>query len=249
MNTITALSSLDAVILAGGIGSRLKPVVSDRPKPLARINGSPFLDLLIQDLRLQGLCRFVFCVSHQREQIVSHFQSRNDAEFLFSEEISPLGTGGAVRHALPLIRSNHFLLLNGDSYCKVNLNDFVTFHKNKKSKASLVVSESRGRNDGGNIDLIADGRINSFQEKTYSSSEKRPLINAGIYLLSRDLPLAWQAKDPFSLEKDVFPDLVSAGHCFGFLVGTEVIDIGTPERYAKAQQQLSNISKVNSNKK
>ena len=243
MNVNINLSSLDAVILAGGMGTRLKTVVSDRPKPLAHINGRPFLDLLIENLRLQGLRRFVFCVGHQRKQIIDHFKSRNDSEFLFSEESRPLGTGGAVRHALPLIRSATFLLLNGDSYCDIKINELLTFHKNRKARASIVVSESRGRNDGGNLDLAADGRITSFREKISDSLGSNSLINAGIYVLPRDLPSTWQAKDPFSLERDAFPQLVSEGKCFGFLANAEVIDIGTPERYATAQQQLLNMSK------
>jgi len=243
MNANINLSSLDAVILAGGMGTRLKTVVSDRPKPLAHINGRPFLDLLVENLRLQGLRRFVFCVGHQREKIIDHFKSRNDSEFLFSEESRPLGTGGAVRHALPLIRGTPFLLLNGDSYCNVNLNELLTFHNNRKARASIVVSESQGRNDGGNIDLADDGRIISFREKISDSLGNSSLINAGIYVLPRDLPSTWQAKDPFSLERDAFPQLASEGQCFGFLVNSEVIDIGTPERYATAQQQLSNMSK------
>lgn len=243
MNANINLSSLDAVILAGGMGTRLKTVVSDRPKPLAHINGRPFLDLLIENLRLQGLRRFVFCVGHQREQIIDHFKSRNDSEFLFSEESRPLGTGGALRHALPLIRGTPFFLLNGDSYCNVNLNELLTFHNNRKARASIVVSESQGRNDGGNIDLAADGRIISFREKISDSLGSSSLINAGIYVLTRDLSSTWQAEDPFSLERDAFPQLASEGQCFGFLVNTEVIDIGTPERYANAQQQLLNMSK------
>ena len=242
MNATQSLSSIDAVILAGGLGTRLQTVVSDRPKPLASIQGRPFLDVLVDDLLLQGLRRFVLCVSHQREQIVAHFQSRNDAEFLFSEEPRPLGTGGAVRHALPLIRSNPFLLLNGDSYCQVNLDALLDFHIARKAQASMVVTAARGRNDGGNIERAADGRITSFREKASVSSEHPPLINAGIYVLPRDLPSAWQAPDPFSLERDVFPPLATAGDCFGFLVDSEVIDIGTPERYANAQQQLPNTS-------
>jgi len=243
MSAITSLSSLDAVILAGGMGTRLKTVVSDRPKPMAHINGRPFLDLLIENLQLQGLRRFVFCVGHQREQIADHFKSRNDAEFLFSEESQPLGTGGAVRHALPFIRSTPFLLLNGDSYCNVNLNHLLAFHSNHKARASIVVSDSGGRNDGGNIDLQVDGRITSFREKASNSFGDFSLINAGIYVLPRDLLLTWQNEHAFSLEKDAIPQLVLEGSCFGFLVNSEVIDIGTPERYANAQQQLSNMSK------
>ncbi len=239
MKPAPALSSIDAVILAGGLGSRLQTAVSDRPKPLAAIQGRAFLDLLVDDLLHQGLRRIVLCVSHQREQIVAHFQARRDAEFLFSEETSPLGTGGAVRHALPLIRSNPFLLLNGDSFCRVDLAALLAFHETRSARASIVVTAARGRNDGGNIELAADGRISAFREKAAAATGRPALINAGIYVLPRDLPAGWQHPDPLSLERDVFPQLAAAGNCFGFLVESEVIDIGTPERYADAQHRLT----------
>lgn len=238
MKATPAMSSIDAVILAGGLGTRLQTAVSDRPKPLAAIQGRPFLDLLVDDLLLQGVSRFVLCVSHQREQIVAHFQARRDAEFLFSEETSPLGTGGAVRHALPMVRSNPFLLLNGDSWCRVDLGALLDFHATRGARASIVVTAARGRNDGGNIDLGEDGRIAAFREKAAVETGRPALINAGIYVLPRDLPAVWKQPDPLSLERDVFPQLAAGGGCFGFLVESEVIDIGTPERYADAQHRL-----------
>lgn len=242
MKSAPLLSSIDAVILAGGLGTRLQAVVSDRPKPLATIQGRAFLDLLVDDLLQQGLRRFVLCISHRREQIVEHFQSRRDAEFLFSEETSPLGTGGAVRHALPLIASNPFLLLNGDSWCQVDFASLLAFHESRGAQASIVVTAARGRKDGGNIELATDGRISAFREKTTAATGRPALINAGIYILPRDLPAAWQQPDPLSLERDVFPQLAAAGGCYGFQVDSEVIDIGTPERYAEAQLRLSAIA-------
>jgi NDP-sugar pyrophosphorylase family protein len=237
-----SLSSIDTMILAGGLGTRLQQAVGDRPKPLAAIGGRPFLDLLIDDLLVQGLRRFIFCVSHRREQIIEHFHRRRDGEFLYSEEVSPLGTGGAVRHALPLIRSNPFLVLNGDSHCRVDLAALLDFHKSRNGAAALVVTAARDRNDGGSIELTADGRIAAFREKAAPGGAESALINAGIYVLERDLPETWPQPDPLSLEHDVFPQLAAEGSCFGFPVDAEVIDIGTPERYADAQQRLPGIT-------
>ena len=169
---------------------------------------------------------------------MSHFAKRTDAVFHFSEETTPLGTGGAVRHATPLVASDPFLLLNGDSFCRVDFSALLAFHREKRAPVSMVVAESRGRSDVGNIELAADGRITSFREKTAPVAGGRALINAGIYVIPRDLPLSWRAPDPMSLERDVFPSLATAGNCFGYVVDTEVIDIGTPERYADAQHKL-----------
>lgn len=208
------------------------------------IQGQPFLDILVDDLLRQGVRRVVMCVSYQRAQIIGHYSARNDAEFLFSEETSPLGTGGAVRHALPLIASNPFLLLNGDSFCRIDLAALLAFHETRGARASIVVTAARGRNDGGNIELAADGRISAFREKAAAATGRPALINAGIYVLSRDLPAGWKQPDPLSLERDVFPQLASTGSCFGFLVDSEVIDIGTPERYADAQHRLPGTGKL-----
>jgi NDP-sugar pyrophosphorylase family protein len=236
------MSSVNAVILAGGFGTRLRNTVGDRPKPLAMIQGRPFLDILVDDLLRQGIRRIVMCVGHQREQIIARYSIRNDIKILFSEEIYPLGTGGAVRHALPLITSDPFILLNGDSYCQIDLDILLAFHRTQGAQVSIVVTPTRERADGGNIERTADGRITAFREKTAVATGKPALINAGIYILPRSLPISWRQPDPVSLERDVFPQMATGGGCFGFLVESEVIDIGTPERYADAQHRLPCIA-------
>jgi NDP-sugar pyrophosphorylase family protein len=230
------MSAIDAVILAGGLGARLQTVVGDRPKPLAEIQGRPFLDILVDDLLHQGMRRIVLCVGHRREQIIAHLQTRNDAEFLFSEEVTPLGTGGAVAHAAPLIKSDPFLLLNGDSFCAVDYAALLAFHHAKAAALTMVLAQPAGRADAGNVQISADGRITAFHEK--SGGTPTALINAGIYLLPSALPATWQQPAPFSLERDIFPALIASHGCYGYPVKSEVIDIGTPQRYADAQHKL-----------
>lgn len=230
--------AIDAVILAGGLGQRMRGIVDDRPKPMAMIRGRPFLDILIDDLARQGLRRFILCVGHRRDQIVAHLRSRTDAEFVFSEESSPLGTGGAIRHAAHLVRSDPFLALNGDSFCRIDYERFMAFHRERNSTASIAVAAARGRSDGGTVELADDARVVRFSEKAPGASAGPAYINAGIYLLRRDLPTLWHQSDPFSLEHDIFPELVRRKSCYGFVVDAEVVDIGTPERYFEAQSKL-----------
>jgi D-glycero-alpha-D-manno-heptose 1-phosphate guanylyltransferase len=232
------LHAIDAVILAGGLGKRMRGTVDDRPKPLAMIRDRPFLDILLDDLTRQGLRRFILCVGHLRDQIVAHLRSRTDAEFLFSEESAPLGTGGAIRHAAPLVRSDPFLALNGDSLCRIDYERFLAFHRERNSTASIAVAAARGRTDGGTVELTDDARVVRFREKAPGKSARPAYINAGVYLLRRDLPTLWRQSDPFSLEHDVFPELVGKESCYGYVVDTEVFDIGTPERYFEAQSKL-----------
>jgi len=231
-------SVIDAVILAGGLGTRMRGIVDDRPKPMATIRGRPFLDILIDDLTRQGLRRLILCVGHRGDQIVAHLRSRTDAEFVFSEENIPLGTGGAIRHAAHLVHSDPFLALNGDSLCRIDYERFIAFHRERNSTASIVVAAARGRADGGTVELADDARIVRFLEKAPGVDTALNYINAGIYLLRRDLPTSWLQSDPFSLEHDIFPELVSGKSCHGFVVDAEVVDIGTPERYVAAQSKL-----------
>jgi NDP-sugar pyrophosphorylase family protein len=229
---------VDAVILAGGLGKRLRSMVDDRPKPMATIRGRPFLDILIDDLTRQGLRRFILCVGHRGDQIVAHLRSRADAEFVFSEESVPLGTGGAIRHAAHLVHSDPFLALNGDSLCRMDYERFIAFHRERNAAVSIAVAATRGRSDVGTVELADDARIIRFREKATGMSAASTYMNAGIYLLHRDLPASWPQSDPFSLEHDVFPQLVTGKNCYGFVVDSEVVDIGTPERYVEAQGRL-----------
>jgi len=202
------------------------------------IRGRPFLDILIDDLTRQGLRRLILCVGHRGNQIVAHLRSRTDAEFVFSEESSPLGTGGAVRHAAHLIQSDPVLALTGDSFCRIDYERFLEFHRERNSTASIAVAAARGRSDGGTVELADDARVVRFREKAAGVNAALTYINAGIYLLRRDLPTLWLQSNPFSLENDIFPELVSRKSCYGFVVDAEVVDIGTPERYVEAQSKL-----------
>lgn len=225
------------MVLAGGFGTRLSKVIGHRPKPLAMIHGRPFLDLLIDDLVAQQITRIILCVGYLREQIIAYYCTRSDAEFLFSEETVPLGTGGAVKAAASLTRTDPVLILNGDSLCRVRFSEFLAFHESKSADLSMVLAASRGRADAGSVEVAEDGRILRFREKT-ATARQTPLINAGIYLMRKSLPLTWEFGTPFSLEHDVFPRAAIDGKCYGFRVNSEVIDIGTSDRYLEAQHKL-----------
>lgn len=233
-----ALEEVDAVILCGGKGTRLQSVVIDQPKGLAPVDGRALLDILVDDVLAQGVRRVIFCVGHLKEQIISHFSARPEAEFLFSTETSPLGTGGAVKHAARMIVSNPFLVMNGDSICRVDLRQLLAFHKSHAADATIVVAPDHERRDAGTIGIDPEGRISSFDEKP-AAGAGTGLINAGIYLLRRELPDAWQTAYPFSLEYDVFPQMAAGRRCFGFGTENKVVDIGTPERYQRAQIDLA----------
>jgi NDP-sugar pyrophosphorylase family protein len=154
--------ALDALILCGGLGTRLRPVLAGRPKGLAQIRGRPFLDVLVARLLRRGLTRFIFCAGYGADQIAAHYARRDDAEFVMSLEERPLGTGGAVRQALPLLRSDPFFVMNGDSFCDVDYEALYRFHLQKRAALSIVVVPPGTRDDVGTIALNQDHSVARF---------------------------------------------------------------------------------------
>jgi NDP-sugar pyrophosphorylase family protein len=234
MNMPTNLREIDVVILCGGLGKRLRPVVSDQPKVLAKIGEKTFLDILIDKLLTHGFKNIILSVGYLKEQIKNHFNFDYDKQYdytiAFSEEAEPLGTGGALRKANPLIRSNPFMVMNGDSICKVDLRSFIDFHTEKKALLSMVLVRSKTAQDYGSVTLDDSQRITGFNEKVAGGSEN--LINAGIYLMEKDIFSYMPEQNRFSLEYELFPKVIN-NRCYGFLTEGKLIDIGTPERYEK----------------
>lgn len=223
-------SSTDAVILCGGLGTRLRPISGDLPKVLMPFAGKPFIDILIESLLLFGFRRFILCVGHLQEKVRAHLSMR-DYELIFSEEAEPLGTGGAVKNARPLITGSSFLLLNGDSLCPTDLHGFHDFHVRKGGVLSIVLTRPLSENAYGVVDLNRENRIVAFHEKT--GARKGVFINAGIYLAERGIFDLMPGAARFSLETDLIPAVLPHG-CYGFVTEAKLIDIGTPERYARA---------------
>ncbi len=230
----TNLKEIDVVILCGGLGKRLRPVVFSQPKVLAKIGEKTFLGVLINSLVLHGFKNMILSVGYLKEQIESHFsdyRKNYDYTISFSEEEEPLGTGGALKKAKSQVGSNPFMVMNGDSICKVNFRSFIDFHVEKKALLSIVLVPSRTARDYGSVTLNDLQRITGFNEKITGKSEN--LINAGVYLMEKNIFSYMPKQNGFSLEYDLFPKIID-NRCYGFLTEGEFIDIGTPERYKKA---------------
>jgi NDP-sugar pyrophosphorylase family protein len=234
--------NIDVLILCGGLGSRLKSVVADRPKPMALIDDRPFLDILIDQFRRSGFRRFVLCTGHMSEAIESHYtRSTGDIEVVISQELQPLGTAGAVKLAQSHIQSDPFLVTNGDSFCQVDLAAFVQFHRARDAVLSMVVAPSHDPKDYGTVIVDADRRIVGFKEKADTQTSGH--VNAGLYLFSRQVLSMIPAGVKASLEYDIFPNLVDQP-CYAFMGSSPVLDIGTPQRLAEARQLLEKSSLV-----
>lgn len=222
-----------AVILCGGLGKRLKSVVSDRPKCMALIHDRPFLDILVEYIASFHIHNFVFCVGYKAEMIEDYYKKKKHTlNILLSRETELLGTGGAIKNSEAFIKSNPFFVFNGDSICKLNLIDFFKFHQEKHAVASLALVNSQTLSFG-MVKIDPDQRVSAFCEK--QELDAHGLVNAGVYLFDQDVLTMIPQNIKFSLEYDLFPKIE---RCYGYVTHEKLIDIGTPERYLYAQDIL-----------
>jgi NDP-sugar pyrophosphorylase family protein len=230
--TIQEPENTDVLVLCGGLGKRLRDVVQDVPKPMADIRGRPFLDILLRYVSGFGFRRFILCTGYMGEKVKQHFKEWENIEIHFSEEKTPLGTGGAVKYAEPYIRSDTFLVMNGDSICKIDLKDFLDFHQKKQALVSMALVEPGAEADYGSVNIDGEQRVLGFVEKKKGTGH----INAGVYVFDRGV-MDLIPDGTCSLEYDVFPKVLER-NVYGYVTGCRLLDIGTPERYEKARREL-----------
>jgi len=231
------LGKIDVLMLVGGKGTRMHSVVKDRPKPMADISGRPFLDKLIEYVSSFGHNRFILCAGHMAEYLTNYYQGMNlPHEIVLSIERVPLGTAGAVKNAEKLVQTDVFCVMNGDSFCPIDLTDFISFHHRKRALVSIAVVEAEQTSDYGLIKLDNSQQIISFEEKTHAA--KKGYINAGVYLFSKAILAAIPRNIKYSLEEDFFPSMLGKKF-FAYLFAGEVVDIGSPERYNFAKKFFS----------
>lgn len=226
------MKNCTAVILAGGLGTRLTSVVSDRPKVLAQVNGRPFLTYIFDQLLQAGCEKAVLCTGHLGKLIQEHFGVRHkDLELIYSQEPGPLGTGGAVRLALPFILTGSVLVMNGDSFCDTPLEDFFAKYDGYSMKGAMLLTEVPDTRRFGKVVLGAGDRVLSYLEKDPQAGAG--WINAGIYLVRRTWIESIPSDRPVSLEKEMIPEWIRQGF-HGHRVKARFLDIGTVESYNKA---------------
>lgn len=222
-------SRIDVLILCGGLGTRLKSVMPDKQKVLAGIGPTSFLNIVVSEAVAQGFRRFVFCTGYGAEQVEKEVRAAHPKglELEFSPEDKPLGTAGAVKNAERLLRSDAFVILNGDSLCPFEFRAMIAFHQEKKCPASVALVEASPNSDGGFVRTDSDSKIMGFREKSHESSHV--YLNAGVYVFDRSVLSHIPNGKPFSIELELFPILIRAGIA-GFPTGSRLYDIGTPER-------------------
>jgi len=232
---------MKAVLLVGGLGTRLRPAVPSLPKVLASVGDRPFLELLVRQLGAQGIRELVMCTGYLAEQLEEVFQDGSGlgVTIQYSKEATPLGTGGALKHARSYLqKESDFLVLNGDSFLEIDFNELTSFHRKHDSLATIAVAPVENANRYGTVQVRADGRVLGFAEKAGKNAPG--VINAGVYVFgSAILPLIPEGS--VSLERDVFPRLLKQGLYAREQQGL-FIDIGIPEDYARAREMCDRLT-------
>ena len=235
--------NIKAVLLVGGMGTRLRSVLPDVPKPLAAIGGTTFLDLLVRQLHSQGIRQLVMCTGFRSGQIEEHFGSGRDWDVLleYSRESEPLGTAGALRLAENYLRTaSNFLVMNGDSFLEINFDQFLRAHRRHGGVATMAVRHVDNAARYGTVEVQDHGRVRGFTEK--KGLPVSGLINAGIYAFTPEI-FSYIPEGRTSLETDVFPRLLD-GKLYAARHDGLFIDIGTPDDYARAQVMWDRLQKA-----
>lgn len=229
----------EAIVLAGGLGTRLRSAVPELPKCLAPVDGRPFIAYVTDHFRREGIERFIFALGYKNTYFDQFFETEfPGGGYEISLETEPLGTGGAIRQACGLVSGKTVLILNGDTFFKISLGALAGFHEDRASDCSLCLKPMRDFDRFGVVELGDDGRVSRFREKQYYA---KGLINGGVYALDKARLLAEEWPRIFSFEKDYLESGVGR-KVYGIVQDGYFIDIGIPEDYRRVQTERNRLS-------
>ena len=229
----------EAIILAGGLGTRLRTALPDTPKCMAPVLGKPFLSYVIAHLQNQGIRKFIFALGYKSE-IFEDFLRKTIPESLYelSVEAEPLGTGGAIKLACARVGAPDALVLNGDTFFQVDLGEITHFHELYSADCTITLKPMRRFDRYGVVEMNPDHSIRSFKEKKWY---EQGLINGGVYALQVQKFLLEPLADKFSFEKDYLERFYSDRAMYGLIQDAYFIDIGIPEDYERAQSEFPDL--------
>jgi D-glycero-alpha-D-manno-heptose 1-phosphate guanylyltransferase len=222
---------MEAIILAGGMGTRLRETISDIPKPMAPVNGKPFLFHLLSWLKDYPVEKIIMSTGYKSELIADYFgYSFLGIPVEYAVEKKPLGTGGAIRFAMNMSEGGNVLVLNGDTYFPVKLDEFFLFHESSGNLFSMALKPMKDFSRYGTVEYTGD-KITRFNEKKYC---REGLINGGIYIINRKFLESMNLPEVFSLEADLLEKQAASSVLKGMIFDEPFIDIGIPDDYVRA---------------
>lgn len=226
--------------MAGGFGTRLQSLFKDIPKPMAPIGEEPFLYYLLEYLTRQYKFENIILSTGYLHQIIEDYfqQSFNGIPIIYAKEEGPLGTGGAILNSLKFAKSRTVLIVNGDTYLELNVNNFIDFHQKNNSNLTIALKEMLDFDRYGTVKM-KENKIIKFEEKKYCP---KGLINAGIYLIDKVFLEQVNLPVKFSFEKDFLEKIIDKQDVYGFISDGYFIDIGIPEDYNKALNFFTGLS-------
>jgi len=226
----------EAIILAGGLGTRLRSAVPDLPKCMAPVAGKPFLFYVIDHLQKQGVDKFIFSLGYKSEVIIEYTKTQYPkTNIQYSIEEDPLGTGGAIKLAASKAIEKNVLVLNGDTLFSVDIKAISALHETKDANCTLALKPMQNFERYGVVELNSDSSVASFKEKQFY---KEGLINGGVYALNAEKFLKEALPEKFSFEKDYLEQYYDKRKIYGIVQDEYFIDIGIPEDYDRAQTDL-----------
>jgi len=230
---------MEAIVLAGGLGTRLQSVISEIPKPMAPIDDQPFLFYILKWLEKNGIKKVILSVGYKWEIIYNKFGEHfNSIELVYSIEDLPLGTGGAISLAMKKLKDDKFFIINGDTLFDINLNDLLDYHLIGAYDFSIVLKPMINFDRYGSVEMDENNRIIRFNEKL---PRKNGLINGGIYLANYSINKYFPSIEKFSFENDFMEKMVNQLSFGGIVKDNYFIDIGIPEDYKRAQLELPKL--------
>ncbi|MBQ9418498.1 MAG: nucleotidyltransferase family protein [Bacteroidales bacterium] len=227
----------EAIVLAGGFGTRLRPAVEGVPKPMAPVGGRPFLGYLLDELLRGGYRHVVLATGYLHEQVEAYFGcAYHSLKIDYAVEHTPLGTGGAMRNALEHCCEDAITVLNGDTLFRIDHSRLIAFAEQHDTPLALVLRRVEDAGRYGAVECNAEGRVVAFREKSATAGSS--LINGGIYRLRRSLLEGYSLGQAFSFETDLMQRQYASQPFFAYAESGYFIDIGVPADYARAQHEL-----------
>ncbi len=248
---------MDAIVLVGGLGTRLRPVITDVPKPMAPVQGVPFLNILLEKLLCYSVIeRVVLAVGYEREVVQDYFGDRAyNRKITYAVEKEPLGTGGSIRNALAHTRSREVLVVNGNTLFEVDIAAMIDSHRQREADLTLALKPMRDFSRYGTVVLKREGEVGEAEQDSLSEKRSQPakvigfqekqyqaegLINGGVYLMNQTIFDGLEKRLPhrFSFETEFLERYIQQLNVHGFTSTGHFIDIGIPEDYYRAQHEL-----------
>jgi D-glycero-alpha-D-manno-heptose 1-phosphate guanylyltransferase len=232
---------MEAIILAGGLGTRLQGVIGAQPKCMAQVDGKPFLAHLFEYVDRQKCTRVILSLGYKSKAVIDWLETQElhfELDYVIEDE--PLGTGGGILAAIEQAETDDVVVLNGDTMFVVDLKEQMKFHNANNAMTTLALKEMHDFDRYGIVNTNALGLITSFEEKQY---RKSGLINGGVYIINTEKFLARNLSEKFSFEKDYLEQFIGEKKFYGYKSDSYFIDIGIPVDYARAQEDFKTVLK------